>query len=208
MRRAIQFGLPLGLLLLIALAPAGAWAQRGARVRPPAMPRFPAPRAEVVKPPETQGAKAEGRPALGSGIEKLSQLPPDEREQALRNDPAFQKLPPARQKKALESLQRLNAMTPEQQQRTIQRMRDLGRLTPQQRQGLEQIFRQFQAMAPDRRRAFRAAYNNLRELSPEQREMRMSQPRFQQRFSPDEIQSLRQALSLDLPGDVVGSRPQ
>jgi len=195
MPRCLQLG-----LLMLVLAPLGAYAQRG-RAHPPAMPRMSGPR---ISEPQITIPRAK----LGSGIEQLSKLPPDEREQALRDDPAFQKLPPERQAKALESLHRLNAMTPEQQQRVIQRMRDLGRLTPDQRQGLEQIFHQFQAMPPERRRAFRAAYNNLRLLPPEQRELRMSQPRFQDRFSPDEIQSLHRALALDLPGDVVGSRPQ
>jgi|GEM_PF-5220407 len=184
--------------LLLAL-PLGAGAQRGAR-----MPRGGGGRIGRIAPPASRPA---ARPPLGSGLEKLSQLPPDQREQALRSNPDFQKLPPERQQQVIKSLNRLNAMTPEQQQRTIERMRDLGKLNPEQRAGLESVFNQFQGMTPDRRRAFRQAYNNLRMLPPEQRDLRMSQPGFQQRFSPDEIQGLHKALDLNLPGDVIGARP-
>jgi len=98
-------------------------------------------------------------------------------------------------------------MTPQQQQRVIRRLRNLGRLSPRQRAGLLQIFRQFQSLPPARRQAFRAAYNNLRQLPPAQRALRMSRPQFQQRFSPAELNALRQALDLNLPADVVGARP-
>lgn len=177
-----------------------AWGQRGRRFGPPPHPFRSESQPRVRNQPEH-------RAPLGSGLEALSKLPPEQREQALRDDPNFQKLPPERQERMLNNLRRLNAMTPEQQQRVIQRLHDLGELNPRQRAGLEQIFNQFQQMPPERRQAFRAAYNNLRQLPPEQREMRMSQPQFQQRFSPDELKSLHQALDLDLPADVVGSRP-
>jgi hypothetical protein len=154
----------------------------------------------------TPGA-ARQRPPLGSGLQRLFQLPPAQREQALRNDRAFQHLPSARQRQLLNGLRRFNAMPPAQQQRVLRRMQDLGRLTPPQRAGLMRVFRQFRAMPPAQRRAFRMAYNNLRQLSPRQRELRLSRPRFQQRFSPQQIQALREALHLDLPPDVVGARP-
>src|SRR6185437_9138235 len=170
----------LALAVLLALPP-GAGAQRGAR--------FPRGGGRVGRnaPPVSRPA---ARPPLGTGLERLSQLPPSQRQQQV-----------------IKSLNRLNAMTPEQQQRTIQRMRDLGKLNPDQRAGLESVFNQFQGMTPDRRRAFRQAYNNLRQLPPEQRDLRMSQPGFQQRFSPDEIQGLHKALDLNLPSDVIGARP-
>lgn len=193
--------------LLCCAAPA--LAQRGRRFAPPPRPF----RADTLPPRDrnpnlgnTTGNNVRRAP-LGSGLEALSKLPPGDREQALRDDPNFQKLPPERQQRMLNNLRRLNAMTPVQQQRMIQRLHDLGELNPRQRAGLEQIFQQFQQMPPERRRAFRAAYNNLRQLPPEQREMRMSRPLFQQRFSPDELKSLHQALDLNLPTDVVGARP-
>ncbi len=147
------------------------------------------------------------RPPLGAGLQRLFQLPPGQRESALRGDPAFQRLPPARQRQLLNGLRRLNAMPPAQQRRVIRRMQDLGRLTPPQRAGLMRVFRQFQAMPPAQRRAFRMAYNNLRQLPPTQRALRMNQPGFQRRFSAQQIQALRQALHLNLPSDVVGARP-
>ncbi|MGH9392594.1 MAG: DUF3106 domain-containing protein [Terriglobales bacterium] len=187
----------LPLLVLTALA-VGAPAQRGAR----------APRGgRHFSPPAATRVMPRPRAPLGSGLERLSQVPPAQREQQLRASPDFQKLPPERQQQLLNGLKRLNAMTPEQQQRTIERLHDLGKLNPEQRAGLEQIFVQFQTMPPDRRRAFRQAYNNLRMLPPEQRELRMAQPGFQQRFSSDERTSLHQALGLNLPPDVVGARP-
>lgn len=209
-----------GLAVALCLAPLSLAAQRGRRGGPAlrgAAPAFrvarpPAPAPEV-RPQETPretspAAEAGQRPPLGVGLERLAALPPEQREQRLRSDPNFQRLPPERQQQMLRSLDKLNAMTPQQQQRLITRMRDLGRLNAEQRAGLENIFHQFQAMPPEQRRAFRTAYNNLRMLPPEQRERRMSRPEFQSRFSPEQLQSLHQALALNLPADVVGVKPE
>ncbi|MGH9483241.1 MAG: hypothetical protein ACRD1L_14230, partial [Terriglobales bacterium] len=83
--------------------PASAAAQRGRRPGgggghyrfnpPPPPPRRAAPEVRPNTP---------ARPPLGSGLEKLSQLPPEQREQALRQDPGFQRLPPDKQQQMLD----------------------------------------------------------------------------------------------------------
>lgn len=146
-------------------------------------------------------------PRPGSGLERLNRIPPQAREDRLRQSPAFQNLPPEKQRAAIDSLRRLNALPPEQQKKIVQRLRAFSRLNPQQRDGLRDVYRDFQAMPPGDRGAFRSTYHQLRALPPDQRQQQLNSDAVQKRLSPAEISTLRKALALDLPDQLVGRQP-
>jgi hypothetical protein len=162
----------------------------------------------LLLPAESAGQRARAvGPRPGSGLERLNRIPPAAREDRLRQSPAFQKLPPEKQQAAINSLRRLNALPPDQQKKIVQRLRAFSRLDARQREGLRDVYKDYQAMPPGDRGAFRSAYHQLRALSPADREKQLNSDAVQQRLTPGEIATLRQALSLNLPDELVGRQP-
>src|SRR5947209_5936322 len=61
-------------------------------------------------------------PKMGDWLQGHKDLPPDQQQKLLENDPNFQKLPPARQAELRERLRKFNSLSPEQRDRALQRM--------------------------------------------------------------------------------------
>ncbi|MGH9488437.1 MAG: DUF3106 domain-containing protein [Terriglobales bacterium] len=141
--------------------------------------------------------------APGAGLRRLSQLPPRQQEQELRQNPEFQSLPAGKQKQMMNGLRRLNAMPSAKQKKIIRQLREFGKLSPQQRQGLRQVYEKFQAMPPADRDAFRKAYNQLRGLPPQQRQLQLNSL---STLTPPERATLQHALALQLPAALVNSK--
>lgn len=143
--------------------------------------------------------------APGAGLHRLTQLPPPESEQRLRQNPDFQRLSPETQQKMLRGLKRLNAMPPQKQKRVIRQLRAFGKLTPQQQTGLRQVYAQYSKMPPVDQLTFRTAYHALRPLPPAARQQHLTQLQQQHSLTSPELATLRHALDLDLPADLVGA---
>lgn len=133
----------------------------------PAQPKGPFPRAFQ---------KGEGRgkqfkqfgPGLNPQLERLRQMPPEQREQVLS------RLPPGRRAVAEQRLNRLESLTPEQ------------------RTDLANRLREFQSLAVERRQALRAEIQNLRRMNPQARTSRLNSDEERQKFSAREIELLRE----------------
>lgn len=151
--------------------------------------------------------RVENHRPLGSGLDRLSRLPPKQQEKVLRKDPAFQRLSPEQQQQILHRLQWFQSLPPQRQQQVLRRLHDLGELTPEQRKGLENLFQDWRKLPVADRQTVRRAYANLRRLPPDQQQARMNDPNFQQRFTPPQLDVLRRALALQLPNDLVGAKP-
>ncbi|MGH9472636.1 MAG: DUF3106 domain-containing protein [Terriglobales bacterium] len=176
-------------VLAAMLAVTPGWGQRRMRPMPPmrmALPRRP----------------------LGSGLARLSRLPPKQQEKVLRKDPAFRRLPPDKQQQVLQRLRWFQNLPPQRQAAVLRRLRHLGELTPEQRNGLEGLYEDWRKLPPPQQRQLRRTYASLRRLPPEQQQARLSDSNFQTRFSPQQIDLLRRALALRLPDDLVGAPPR
>ena len=81
----------------------------------------------------------------GQWLRRYKDLPPEQQEKALENDPQFRSLPPARQQLLRQRLQRFSSLPPQQQDLILQRMETWEHLTPDQKQQARQLFRSFRS---------------------------------------------------------------
>lgn len=138
-------------------------------------------------------------PHRGEWLRKNKDLPPQEQEKALRNDPAFKQLPPERQERLVERLRDFNSRPPEQRQRILDRMEAFEHLPQSQRQQVRSLYGQMRELPDDRRVAVRQAVRQLSGMSPAERERMLNSPQFQRRFSPQEQNLVRGLAQLE-PG--------
>ncbi len=132
-----------------------------------------------------------GSPRGGDWLRNHSNLPPQERQKALQNDPQFQKLPPDLQNRLRDRLQRFSSLPPNEQQRMLQRMDRWNRLNPQQKEQARGLFQQFQSLPEDRRKAMVQAFHNLRAFPPDQQQRILNSPQFRSQFSDNERNIMR-----------------
>ena len=171
-----------------------------------AAPPSPPPRAEVSHP---QQEHPQERGHAGDWLRRYADLPPDEQEHALQNDPAFRRLSPDRQEKLRERLQHFSSLTPQQQLRVLNRMETWEHLTPQQKQEARQVFRELRELPPDRQRMVKTAVEDLRAMPVEQREQVINSDRFKGMFSDQERDLMRSAARLPLaPAQHEETGPQ
>ena len=103
-------------------------------------------------------------------IERLENMKPEEREKALS------RLPPPRRAQV------------------ERRLNQYERLTPEQREQAKQRLEQFQSLPMERRAAVRRELQILRLMNTEDRKQRLSDPKFQERYSAQELQLLKDSL--------------
>jgi len=165
----------------------------------PAQQRGQAPRAEMSRPQVTrpmQGGHA------GDWLRRYKDLPPEEQERALQNDPVFRRLPPAQQQLLRQRLQHFSSLPPQQQLRMLNRMETWEHLTPEQKEQARHVFSQFRQLPPGRRMMVATAVHHLREMPPDQREQVINSDRFKGMFSDQERDIMRGATRLPLaPAD-------
>jgi Protein of unknown function (DUF3106) len=165
---------------------------------------------------EDQGAKQAERPAPAAQQDRnqpmplhqgfpfmqfLRDLPPDQQERVLANNPRFKSLPPERQQQIRENLKRWNEASFEQRQVILQREEIVQSLSPEQRDELRQIFPRWRELPPGRRQVLMQNFRKLRDLAPADRENFLSSPELQQNLSSVELDILR-SLNTLLPADA------
>lgn len=164
----------------------------------------PVPQQHMSRP---QAASPQQRGHAGDWLRRYKDLPPDEQEKALQNDPAFQKLPPARQQLLRQRLEHFSSLPPQEQLRMLNRMETWEHLTPEQKQEARQVFGQMRQLPPDRRRLVHKAIDDLRGMPPDQREQIINSDRFKGMFSDHERDVMRDATRLPLAPADSGDQP-
>lgn len=176
----------------------------------------PQPKQQVAR-PSMQGEMRAAHPAeqpragghSGDWLRRYKDLPPEEQEKALQNDPAFQKLPPQRQQMLRDRLHRFSNLPPEKQLQVLNRMETWEHLTPEQKEQARQIHQQMHQLPPDRQRMVRTAVRDLRAMPPEQREQVINSDRFKGMFSDQERGIMREVTRLPLaPPEEGEAGPQ
>jgi len=196
------------ILAAVSMLPVLGLAQKAA---PRPVPQRPAPAPQQrVTPPPVQAPRQQKH--TGDWLREYKDLPPDEQQKALQNDPTFQKLSPTEQQRYLRRLQVFSGLSPQQQLRMLNRMDTLAHLTPEQRRQARQVYREMKQLPPDRRRSVHKAIDDLRTMPPDQREQIINSDRFKGMFSDRERDLLRDATRLPLAppdsGDQPGQEPQ
>ncbi|HEX2329386.1 MAG TPA: DUF3106 domain-containing protein [Candidatus Angelobacter sp.] len=144
---------------------------------------------------------------MGEWLSTHKDLPLDQQEKALENDPAFKRLPPDRQAALKERLRKFNNLTPEQRDLTLQRMNYFSSLSKEQRQTVRDANQKLQALPPDRRVAIHKALRHLRQMDPQQRAQTMQSDRFKSTFSDQEQGILKELADINPPPPVQNSQP-
>lgn len=157
--------------LALVFAAAPGWAQQNRRIE---------------RQQQRAEARRQGRGHAGDWLRRYKDLPPDQQQQALENDPQFKNLPPERQQQLRERLQRFSNLPPEKQQRILNRMETWEHLTPEQKQQARGLFQQLRQLPPERRQKLQTAIADLRTMPPAQRQQVIDSPRFKSQFSPEE----------------------
>ena len=150
------------------------------------MPFHPPAQGNSQKPSKNSGNNPKPAHKMGDWLNEHKDLPPDQQEKLLENDPNFKKLPPERQAELRERLRKFNNLSPEQQQRVRQRMDWLASLKPEQRQQLREANQQLQTLPQDRQVMVHKALRHLRQMDSQQREQEMNSERFKSIFSDKE----------------------
>lgn len=144
---------------------------------------------------------------MGDWLEAHKDLPPEQQQKALENDPGFKRLPPARQAALRERLRNFNSLTPEQRNRALQRLNFMAGLTHEQREQIRQSQQQLQALPEDRKVMIHKALRHLRQMDPQQRSEVMQSDRFKSTFSDQEQGILKQLSAINPPGEGGTAAP-
>ena len=150
------------------------------------MPFHPPAQGNSQKPSKNSGNNPKPAHKMGDWLNEHKDLPPDQQEKLLENDPNFKKLSPERQAELKERLRKFNNLSPEQQQRVRQRMQFMASLTSDQRQQVRDANQQLQGLPQDRQVMVHKALRHLRQMDPQQREQEMNSERFKGIFSDKE----------------------
>lgn len=182
-----------GMLVLAAVAAVSAVAQD--MVRPPRS--F---RPFQGKPPQWRGGPGGQRrgPHIGQWLKKNQNLTVNQQEQALKDDPEFQKLPPQQQQHLMDRLRQFNNLPPQERQRMLMRMDTFEHLTPEQQKQAREIFGQVRQMPDDRRQLFRKGIRQLSDAPADQRQAMLDSPEFRNTFRDNERDLMQQIVKLDI----------
>ena len=103
-------------------------------------------------------------------LERMMDVPAEEQQQMLENDPRFQELPPERQEFLRESLRRFQELPPERREELLGRVRRFQQMPPERRRELLDRQRRFRELPQEERERIEQRFDAFRRLSPEQRE--------------------------------------
>jgi hypothetical protein len=169
--------------------------------------------ASAVQPISLQAASTPQKPAaqkrnqaspgqrLGEWLQSHKNLPLEQQEKALENDPKFKKLAPDQQSALRERLRKFNTLPADQRELALKRMNYWGSLSREQRQQLRDANQKLQTLPQDRRVAVHRALRHLRQMNPQQREQVMQSERFKSTFSDQEQGILKQLAAINPPED-------
>jgi hypothetical protein len=125
-----------------------------------------------------------------NALDRLERMSPDQRQRVL------EKLPPERRQRIEARLRQYESLTPEERERLRRQFERFRQMPPERQQALRELFRRFRELPEDRRRAVRRGVWELQRLGEARRELRLSRPWFRNRYSPEELQMVRELLEM------------
>jgi hypothetical protein len=143
-------------------------------------------RAQVANDQARAAQQALNAPSLPGGLtlQRLAQMPPEERAATLAN------LPPARQRQIEDKVQNFLNLPQDEQARILRQLEHMQALPPDKREDVRQSLREYQMTPQPRKVVITRELNYLATLTDEQRSNYMSKPAFRSRFAESEIQMM------------------
>jgi Protein of unknown function (DUF3106) len=167
-------------------------ASAGAGQQPPASTPSPPAKTNQLRNPHAAQHHA------GDWLRKYKNMPPEQQQKALENDPDFRRLPAERQQKLRQSLQHFTTLPPQKQDRILQRMEIWEHLTPTQRQQARSVYARIRQLPPDRRNHLIEGIHNLQQMDPQQRKQYVDSDQFRTSYTDQERNILKGVLDLPL----------
>ena len=134
---------------------------------------------------------------LGDWLNQHRNLPVQEQERTLRNDPSFRRLAPSDQQRVVQQLHQVNQLPEEQRQRRLARAEMIEHLSPQDRMQINLSARRWAAQPVERQALMKSAFRDLRSVPLDQRQTVLNSSRYQGVFSPDERGILTDLLRVE-----------
>jgi hypothetical protein len=130
------------------------------------------------------GAAPQGH--LGDWLNQHQNVPVQDQERMLRNDPSFKRLPSGDQQRLTQQLRQVDQMPEQQRDRRLARNEMLEHMSPEQRMSINRSGRQWAALPQDRQTMMKRAFQDLRGVPLDQRQTVLNSARYQGTFSPEE----------------------
>jgi hypothetical protein len=118
-------------------------------------------------------------------FERLSKMPPAQRQKMLQN------LPPERRQQLEDRLSKYNELSPSQKQQLADRYESFQKLPPERQEELRKMFRRFNSLPPERQGTLREEVQELYRMSESDRRSRMNSDEFRNKFNQQEQAVLR-----------------
>jgi hypothetical protein len=193
---AVLAGVRVGVVGVVALGwTLGASAERGQNGRE----SHPAP--VVRQAPAANGQRSgfgggQNRQHLAQWMQSHQNMPLDEQQRALDQEPGFRQLPPEVQQRLHNQLAHLNGMSPEQRERAVERTEAMERLSPEQRVQVRGALSSLGALPQPRRMAVARAFRALREMPEAQRQAYLNSPQMRGQFTDQERVTLNNLFTV------------
>jgi hypothetical protein len=123
---------------------------------------------------------------LQDWLSRNQNVPLQDQERQLRNDPSFRRLPQADQQRLAQQLRSVDRMPEQQRDRRLARNEMLERLSPEERMNINRSGRVWSSLSADRQMQMRRAFQDLRGVPLDQRQTVLNSSRYQQMFTPQE----------------------
>lgn len=147
--------------------------------------------------PQQKNGGPKGAPRLGDWLQAHKDLPPDQQEKLLENDPGFKRLTPQRQAELRERLHKFNSLPPKKRDAAIRRMQYWDRLSPDQRAEVRKANQQIQTLPEPRRLEVHRELRKLVQMSSEQRQQTFDSVDFKSSFSDQEQSILKNLAAIN-----------
>lgn len=134
---------------------------------------------------------------LQSWLNEHRNVPVQNQEQLLRNDPSFKRLPQSEQNRLVRQLQDVNRLSEQQRQRRLARNEALERLSPMEQMRVNRASQDWRQLPVDRQAMMKSAFRDLRSVPPDQRSIVLNSARYQGQFTPQERGILTEMLKVE-----------
>lgn len=136
--------------------------------------------------PGNGGRQPYGGLHLQDWLSRNQNVPLQDQERQLRNDPSFKRLPQADQQRLAQQLRSVDRMPEQQRDRRLARNEMLERLSPEERMNINRSGRAWSGLPADRQMQMRRAFQDLRGVPLDQRQTVLNSSHYQQMFTPQE----------------------
>ena len=123
---------------------------------------------------------------LQDWLSRNQNVPVQDQERQLHNDPSFKRLPQADQQRLTQQLRSVDHMPEQQRDRRLARNEMLERMSPEDRLNINRSGRAWSALPSDRQMQMRRAFQDLRGVPLDQRQTVLNSSHYQNMFTPQE----------------------